>query len=333
MTSRAGRTTIVDVARAAGTSVSSASVALRGEPGVSAQTRERILAAARRLGYRPDRQASLLRRREPRVLGVTFSVEQTFHGDLVENLYRAADASGYDLVLSAKTAGRPESRAVDNLLRDRCGPLILIAPELPRDALAQLAARTPVVTIGSDSPAEGVDSVHSDDRQGVTDAVAHLVGLGHRRIAYVDGGTAVMSATRSDAYVRTMREHGLDEHVRVISAAPTEESGIEVATGLLDGDDPLPTAILAHNDLIAVGLLLTLRSRGVRVPDDVSVVGYDDTRTAALATVRLTSVSQDAAELARRAVERATTRGDDPAQQIVTPARLVVRDTTAPPGR
>lgn len=330
---KTGRITIVDVAQAAGTSVSSASVALRGEPGVSEQTRVRILDAAQRLGYQPDHRARLLRQQRSRLLGVTFSVNQTFHADLIERLYRAADASGYHLVLSATTSGRSESLAIDDLLRDRCETLILISPNMPEEELATLGTRASVVAIASDQQVVGVDSVRSDDRQGVVEAVDYLVGLGHRCIAYIDGGAAVMTATRRDAYVDAMAAHGLGEQVRVISGNPTEESGIEIAGQLLDAATPLPTAVLAHNDMIAFGMLLTLRSRGIAIPEDMTVVGFDNTRMAALATVGLTSVGQDATLLAQAAMERAITRTDGalPADEIVTPAHLVLRNTSGPP--
>lgn len=329
MPTNSGRATIVDVARAAGTSVSSASVALRGASGVSEPTRERILEAARRLGFRADRQASLLRRQQPRVLGVTFALDQPFHTDVVDNLYRAADGCEHDLVLSAATATRSETDAAESLLRDRARTLLLISPALSERQLAELTTRASVVTIGSQLRAGRADSVRADDQQGITDAVEHLVSLGHRDIAYADGGDCAMSAVRRAAYAEAMRTRGLEP--RVIGGAPTEESGIGIADHLLAQGGP-PTAVLAHNDMIALGLLLTLRSRGIAVPGEVSVVGYDDTRTAALATLRLTSVSQDAARLARTAVELATTEGEEPSgQDVVVPTRLVVRDTTGPP--
>ncbi|GGJ01851.1 LacI family transcriptional regulator [Saccharopolyspora subtropica] len=333
MARKTGKPTIVDVARAAGTSVSSVSVALRGEPGVSEQTRLRILDAAQRLGYRPDQRARLLREQQSRLLGVTFAVNQTFQAEVIDNLYRAADRCGYDLLLSATTPTRSASEAVDDLLRDRCETLILISPALDESQLADLSTRASVVTIGSELRVGAVDSVHSDDRQGVTDVVDHLVGLGHRHITYVDGGTTAMAAVRRAAYLEAMRTRGLGEHARVLSGDSTEESGIAAATRILDSGEPLPTAICTHNDMMAFGLLHTLRSRGIAVPDDISVVGFDNTRMAALATVQLTSVSQDAAQLARTAVERAIRRAENPApgEEIVTPARLVIRETSGPP--
>lgn len=333
MARKAGKVTIVDVAREAGIAVSSASVALRGEPGVSEQTRTRILEAARRLGYQPDRRARLLRQQRSRLLGVTFSVNQTFHAKVIDSLYRAVDRTGYDLLLSATTPSRSAAEAIDNLLRDRCETLILISPEIEQATLEQLSPRAAMVAVGSELRVEDVDSVHADDRQGVSDVVDHLTGLGHRRITYADGGTTAMAALRRESYVEAMRARGLEGHVRVLGGAATEESGVEVANRVLDAGDPLPTAIFAHNDMMAFGLLLTLRSRGIAVPGDVSVVGYDNTRIASLATIQLTSVSQDAARLAQAAAERAImrTEASDSATEIITPARLVVRETSGPP--
>ncbi|MFC7343957.1 LacI family DNA-binding transcriptional regulator [Saccharopolyspora griseoalba] len=333
MPERSGKTTIVDVARAAGTSVSSASVALGGQPGVSEKTRAHVLETAKRLGYQPDQRASRLRRRRSRLLGVTFAANQHFHAEVIENLYRSAEREGYDLLLTATTESRSARKAVESLLSDRCETLILISPDIDEPELERLAQSAAVVTIGSHLRAPGVDSLHADDRQGVADVVDHLVELGHRDIAYVDGGRSGEAVARREAYVESMRARGLHRHVRVIDGNPTEESGAEAATRILESGDATPSAVFAHNDMIAFGLLLTLRSRGVAVPGDMSVVGYDDTRLAALTTVQMTSVSQDAAQLATAAVGRAIERAEKapPAREIVSPARLVVRATTGPP--
>lgn len=332
MTRRTVRTTIVDVARAAGISVSSASVALRGEPGVSEQTRDRVLDVAHGLGYEPDQRARVLRQRKPRLIGVTYSLTQTFHADVAEALYRAADEAGHDLVLSATSSARSGSRAVEALLRDRCETMILISPEIGELELTDLGGRADVVTVSSDVRAAGVDAVRSDENQGVAEAVGHLVSLGHRSIAFVDGGDAAVAATRARSYVDSMRSHDLLDEVQVISGGVTEDVGAEVADRIL-AKGSLPTAILAHNDMVAFGILLILRARGIAVPEELSVVGYDNIRMSDMATVRLTSVSQDADTLARKAVERAVERTEKsgPAREIVIPAQLVVRRTSGPP--
>ncbi|MHA6805036.1 LacI family DNA-binding transcriptional regulator [Salinifilum ghardaiensis] len=337
MTSRSTRATIADVARAAGTAVSTASVALRGESGVSERTRVHVLEVARRLGYRPDQRARHLRQRDPQLIGVTFAAGQVFHVDVLDELYRATDELGYDLVLSATTAERSAERAVDDLLRDRCRTLVLISPELDEQQLVAASEQATVVAIGSEVSAPGVDSVRSDDRQGITDAVDHLVGLGHRSVTYIDGGTSAMSGTRREAYRAAMERHGLGDAVRVVGGRPTEECGVDIAASYVDGTAALPGAVLAHNDMIAIGLVLTLRAGGIAVPGDVSVIGYDNTATAALRTVQLTSVSQDSAALARRAARRAVLRAEEageaaPAEEIVTPVQLVQRTSCGAPG-
>ena len=263
MSRSSDRVTIVDVARAAGTSVSSASVALRGEPGVSERTRIRVLPTADQLGYQPDQRARVLREQRSRLLGVTFAVDQTFDAEVVENLYRAAADTGYDLVLSATTAGRPEAEAVESLLRDRCPTLILISPALGTDQLVELSGRASVVTIGSDLRADRVDSVRSDEVAASAMPSTTSSGSGTASISYVDGGAAVLSSERRDGYLAAMAAHGLDAHSRVLAGHPTEESGVEAAHRIL-GRKPLPTAVLAHNDMIAFGLLLTLRANGDR---------------------------------------------------------------------
>jgi len=333
MSNRPERVTIVDVARAAGISVSSASVALRGEAGVSERTRDRILSTAGRLGYQPDQRARVLREQRSRLIGVTFAVDKTFDAGVVENLYLAAADTGYDLVLSATTAARPEVEAIESLLRERCPTLVLISPAISTAQLVELSARAAVVTIGSDLRADGVDSVSSDDHRGISDAVDHLAGLGHRSITYVDGGDAVLSPTRRDGYLTAMATHGLGAHAQVLPGHPTEEAGVEAARRVL-GRAELPTAILTHNDQMAFGLLITLRQNGIAVPDEVSIVGYDDARLATLSTIRLTSVSQDARQLARTAIRRAITRAEDPdapAEEFVAAPALIVRDTSGPP--
>lgn len=333
MSTKPGRVTIVDVARAAATSVSSASVALRGEPGVSEETRHRILQTADRLGYQPDQRARMLREQHSRLLGVTFTISKAFHTEVVEHLYRAVTDSGYDLVLSANTPERTELQAVESLLQDRCAALILISPEIGNHDLVAINRRVPGVTVGSELHAESVDSVRADDRRGIALAIDHLVAAGHRDIHYVDGGRAVASDTRRDGYLEAMTTHGLADQAHVLGGHADEESGVAAATALVAGKS-LPTAVLTHNDTTAFGLLLTLRMRGIDVPGQLSVVGYDDSRLAALRNVELTTISQDPSTLATTAVQRAIARAEghtSPAKEFITPPRLVVRKTSGPP--
>lgn len=319
--------TIADVAARAGVSKALVSLALRGEPGPNPATRERVLAAAEALGYRANRTASLLARRRTRQLGVVANVRNPFQAELVEDLQAAADALGYELALSPLTRTHGEPRAIETLLGVRCEALILLGPVSPSRALAELARRLPVVSVGRRVRVAGADAVLAADDQGVRQAVDHLVELGHRVIVHIDGGSGPIAAVRRRGYQRAMAAHGLEP--RVIAGDLTERAGAAGAASLVRD-----TAVVAVNDRCAVGVLDALTRAGVSVPGEVSVVGYDDSALAQIAHVDLTTVNQDAARQARLAVEAAVERldgGRTKRREVVLPPRLVIRGTTAPP--
>ncbi|WP_089335596.1 LacI family DNA-binding transcriptional regulator [Blastococcus mobilis] len=327
------RPRLQDVAAAAGVSPATASLVLRGSAGPSSVTRERVLDAAARLGYRPDRAASLLARRRSRLIGVLMDVRSTFHAQLVEDVHEAAEEHGYDLVLSTMTRTRDEGRAVETLLDSRCEALVLLGPEAPAARLGALDRQLPVVAVGRAVPSAGVDVVRAADDEGVALAVDHLVALGHRRITYVDGGPGAISAGRRRGYQRAMRRHRLGENLHVMPGDHGEESGARAARALLATDLP-PTAVVAYNDRSAVGVLDTLLRSGVGVPGTVSVVGYDDSPLSRLAHVDLTTVSQESQQLMRHAVAAVVERLDGGRmehREVVVPPRLVVRGTTGAP--
>jgi DNA-binding LacI/PurR family transcriptional regulator len=319
-----------DVATAAGVSTASVSLVLRGVAGPSAATRARVLEAAARLGYRPDRAASLLARRRSRLIGVMMDVRSSFHAELVEDIHEAAEQHGYDLVLSTVTRTRDERRAVETLIDSRCEGLVLLGPDAPVTQLTALDRQLPVVAVGRPMPDAGVDVVRVADDEGVGLAVDHLVGLGHRDVAYLDGGRGSIALGRVAGYERAMRRACLTP--RIVPGDHTEESGMRAARTLLDGRD-LPTAVVAFNDRSAVGLLDGLVRAGVDVPGTVSLIGYDDSPLARLAHVDLTTVSQSARELTEQAVAALVERldgGRTTHREVVLPARLVVRGTTGP---
>ena len=327
------RPTLADVAALAGVSTALVSIVIREAPGASAATRERVLQAAEELGYRPDTRARLLRSSRSRLIGVVFGVEHPFHADLVSGLYRAADAVGYELTLSASTPDRDEGRAVTSLLQDRCEGLVLLGPQIRAAALGDLGGRLPVVVVARNVRHPAVDVVRTDDRAGLHQAVDHLVGLGHSRIAHVDGGRAPGAAERRSGYRDAMRRHGLADQVCIVPGGLSEDDGAAAARALLTGQ--LPTAVTVFNDRCATGVLDVVRRAGVAVPGDVSLVGYDDSRLARLSHVGLTTVAQDTERITALAVGRVLDRLDGakpgPREQVVAP-RLVVRSSTAPPG-
>lgn len=327
------RPRLEDVAARVGLSTASVSLVLRGVSGPSERTRQRVLKAAADLGYQVDRTASLLASRRTRLLGVMVDVHRPFHAELVEHLHTAAEAVGYDLVLSTQTRTRDEHTAVETLLAFRSEAMILLGPTVPADTLAALDRKSPVIAVGRRIADAALDVVRTADDDGVGQIVDHLVGLGHRAIVYVDGGKGVIATDRRRGYRTAMRRHGLDAHIRVLHGDHTEAAGERAARKLLDGD-ALPTAVVTYNDQSAIGVLAALARAGVAVPGQVSVAGYDDDTLSRLSCFNLTTVSQNAEEQARHAVAAAVERldhGRTEPREVVLPPHLVVRGTTAEP--
>jgi DNA-binding LacI/PurR family transcriptional regulator len=328
---------MADVAARAGVSRALVSTVFRDVPGAGPKTRARVLQAAADLGYRMDNRARMLRRSRTQLLGVMFQVQDAFQSDLVEALYPAAMTAGYDLVLSATTPDRDELHAAQSLLDDRCEALLLLGPQLPDQDLMTLSNTAPTIVVSrrvrqADNTVT-LDVVRTPDSDVVTTAMSHLLDLGHRAIAHVDGGGFQGASDRRRCYGTAMRRHGLAEHTRVVTGGYTEADGTSAARDLMASKE-LPTAVLAFNDRCAVGLMFELRRAGVDVPGDVSVMGYDDVSMAALPFIDLTTVGQDQGATAARAVERAVARLDQsapPAGDSFVPPYLVRRGTTGPP--
>ncbi len=221
------RPRLEDVAARVGVSTASVSLVLRGAPGPSAATRERVLEAAAELGYRPDRTASLLARRRRHLLGVMLDVRNPFHAELVEEIHVEANRIGYEVVLSTLTRDRDEDRAIETLLDFRCEAVLLLGPDASAPALGKLSGQVPVVVIGRRVDDAGVDVVRTGDDAGVGEALSHLIELGHERIAFVDGGRGVVATARRSGYRAAMRRAGLVRWIRIIpggSPAPAWRS-------------------------------------------------------------------------------------------------------------
>ncbi|TDO51445.1 DNA-binding LacI/PurR family transcriptional regulator [Kribbella sp. VKM Ac-2527] len=314
------RPTMEDVAAHAGVSRALVSIVYRDVPGASDATRARVLAAGAELGYRPDHRARLLGRQRTRLIGVTFDVRGAFHGDLIESLYPEAESLGYDLTLSAVTAARPESQAIQSLLDYRCEALILLGPTSTPSSLAALAESQPTVVVARKVRAPGVHVVRTDDDAGARLAVEHLLSLGHTHIAHIDGGRAPGAAERRTAYRNTMRRAGLTP--LIIPGGPTESTGTAAAHHI-PADT---TAVTAFNDGCAIGLLHALHQSGRQVPENLSLTGYDNTPAAALPHANLTTVAQDAHQLTKLAII-ALTQDVPTTEQTVSPV-LITRGST-----
>ncbi|WP_199906938.1 LacI family DNA-binding transcriptional regulator [Aeromicrobium chenweiae] len=325
------RPTLADVAREAGVSTALVSIVMRGVPGASQATRQRVRQVADDMGYVRDERARKLRQSSSRLIGVTFDLQQPFHGDLVEHLYTAAAARGYDLAISAVAPSRGEDVAIQALLRERCEVAVLLGSMLDDDAVRRVSAAVPVLLVARDGEPAGVSSVRGDDVEGVGLAVDHLVGLGHRRIAHVDGGTAPGATDRRAGFLSAVRRHGVADTAEVVAGGLTERDGSRAMSELLGSPTP-PTAVVAFNDRCAAGVLDHLVRARVDVPGTVSVTGYDDSRLATSPHAQMTTVSQSPQEMAESAVSGALDLVDGaPPHQIVLAPHLIARETTAPP--
>lgn len=321
------RAGIVDVAARAGVSTATVSLVLRDRPGPSAATRAAVHRAAEELGYRADRTASLLASRGNGLVGVVLDVTSPFHAELVVALDAAAAAAGRELVLATTTPRRSVEAVVETLVDSRCDALVLLGLGTAA-RLEELATQRRTVVVGRRGT-EHVSGVRADDAVGLEAAVDHLVGLGHRRIAHAEGPRGPIASARRRGYLAAMRRHGLAGAVEVLPSGQDEAAGLDVGRALLERSaGERPTAVVAFNDRCAIGIRDALVRSGLDVPVDLAIVGYDDSPPARLATVDLTSVSQDPPALAAATIR--VLSGPPGAGDVVVPPRLVVRGSTVP---
>ena len=332
---RHGKPTITDVARRAGVSKSLVSLVMRGGRHVSARRRASVLEAVAELGYRPNAMARGLKERRTRLIGILVSdLHNPFFADVVEGIQDQAARAGYRvLVTTSDRSPAQEEAAIETLLQLRVDGLILSGLHVESRLIVQASRELPVVLVGREAKATSLDSVTNDDQAGALAVVKHCASLGHRRIAHIDGGQGAGAEARRRGYEDGMRQLRLRKNLFVVPGAFTEDAGHSGALLLLDGR-PRPTAIFASNDLAAIGALNAVEERALRVPDDVSLAGYDNTSLAALRHISLTTVHQPRLEMGQMAVatllERLLEGRTRPRRAVLSPS-LVVRGTTAPP--
>ncbi|WP_062216086.1 LacI family DNA-binding transcriptional regulator [Streptomyces sp. NBRC 109706] len=335
----------MDVAALAGVSKSAVSKVFNNRDGISGPTRERILDAAEKLGWSPSAHAMALRGERTRTVGLVIARDpdlltaDPFFAETVAGLEEEFAPAGYGLRLHLVGAGQAESDCYEQLVRQRRVDAFLLTDHRIGDSRHELLRRlrVPGLLIGRPWQGEPAESVHALGLEEATAAaVDHLIDLRHRRIAYVAGPEdRVHGRLRRVHLEAELGARGLRLRTR-LDTELTGEAASHATTALLADPDDRPTAILYPNDAMALTGIATAQRMGLRVPDDVSVIGHDDHPLGQWLHPRLTTITQDARQVSRAAARRLLSLLGEPADAAPEPptARLVIRESTGPaPGR
>lgn len=330
------RYTMHDVARLSGVSYQTVSRVINHHPYVADDTRDRVLEVIARLGYRPNRAAQSLAGYRSRTLAMTtFGMNNYGPAQMVIHIEQAAREARYDLILANVTDTTVESMqaAIDRLLHWEVDGLLFITPiiGITYDDLVMLCGKKPIVQIGIE-PGVNSPSVAIDQHHGTELVARHLLELGHRHIAEIRGPTPWIDAhARHQTFVRVLGEAGIALRAEA-QGDWSSRSGYEMTHQLLNGGAHF-TALFAANDQMALGAIRALNERGRRVPEDISVVGFDDIPEAAYFTPPLTTVRQDFDLLGQQGIEYLLARltdVDTPLRQRLIVPRFIRRSSTAP---
>ena len=329
--------TLEEVARLAGVSRSTVSRVVNDHPNVRAETKERVWEAIRKSGYQPNVVARSLVTNRTQIVGmvipevVTKIFAEPFFPLVLRGATEACNNHHYQLLLSLFTNPEDQEETCQRVLRSGYLDGVIVASSLLDDSLIPdvLHSGIPLVSIGR-YPDQHVHYVDSDNVGGARMAVEHLVRLGHRRIATITGRLGMsVGQDRLEGYRQALLAHGIPVRDELILEGDfTERSGMMAMQRLLPAS---PTAVFATNDVMAIGALKALRAVGLKVPQDVALIGFDDTPIASMVEPALTTVRQPIERMGSMAVELlldllASSSSDQvPAHRIILPTELIVR--------
>ena len=330
-----GRVTITDVARTAGVSVATVSKVINGRYGVAATTSARVQGVIADLGYETSLVARSLRSGSSNVIGILVAEFEPYSTEILKGASKAMGGSGYDLLAYAG-AGHGggevgwESRSLSRLSGTLIDGAILVTP-----TVVDVRDGVPVVAIDPHRGPSGHATVDAENRGGAVLATEYLIGLGHRRIAFLGGREDLESSRlREDGFRSAMAAAGLDVDPRYLRVGGYKrETADDPAHELLALPDR-PTAVFAANDLMAIAMIDAAADMGLRVPEDLSVVGFDDVPEAVAAIPPLTTVAQPLQQMGMEAVRmllRLVTEPEASSDHVRLPTRLIERASAAPP--
>lgn len=332
-------TTIYDIAKLTGFSPTTVSKVFNGYTDVSEKTKRKILEAAQELGYVPNAHARTLTTKRSWTIGMLFNetsgagLLHPYFGGVIEGFKKVATSKGYDLMFITKDIGGKPSGYLEHCKIRGVDGVFVVLPEYTDPYFYELIeAGIPSVVVDWDTT--HASTIYSDSLQGSELAVNYLYSLGHRSIAHIGGGHSFAGEKRMQGFVGSMQRLGLPirpEYIVHGSFDFTIESGRKAMEQLLQLDER-PTAVFTAGDNLAVGAMLAIREHGLTIPDDISIVGFDDIEMAKFLTPALTTIRQNSYGLGSKAADMLIylIEGNEGYQREILPVELVVRDSCRP---
>jgi LacI family transcriptional regulator len=330
--------TIMDVARASDVSYATVSRVLSGYEFVKESTYIRVMEVVERLGYVVNLPARSLAGGRSRIIGLLVpNLDNTYVGTIARGIDQELVRINYDLMLyTSHRHPSKESLYVSAIANGLTEGLLLVAPLVPTTYLDALREQNfPYVLVDQTDSTENSNVVEATNWQGAYDATRYLIQLGHNRITFITGATAVRSAIdRLGGYKAALADCNIPiKEELIIEGDYQQQTGYETTKLLLQTVNPLPTAIFASNDLSAFGATEAVRERGLRIPDDISIIGFDDIPQASLVYPKLTTVRQPLEQMGRVAVKLLLEQIEDrshPPQRVTLSTELIIRDSCGP---
>jgi len=327
---------IREVAREAGVSTATVSHVINNTRHVSEEVRARVMAAVESCAYYPNAHARSLASGRSQIIGIVISdIANPFFPELVKSIETAAFERGYDVMLSNTNYDTERtSHYVRRFIERKVAGVVVMTSELDTALVGELARRdVSVVFLDLGKPGVHMSNLCVNYDAGIEEAISHLVSLGHRRIAFIGGPASLPSAEkRLEAFRGSLRRHLPEAPVLVYHGDFKLEGGRRAACEIMAGRER-PTAVVAANDMMALGAMGEFRAAGLDIPRDISIIGFDDIAFASLTEPQLTTVCLPRIELGRRAVEAVLATNARPDQQgveINIQTHLVIRRSTAP---